>query len=166
LAVRLGAGGFHPGAACGIKKIAGGKSTADIPVIEEFAAGVDDEDIFGDELRGERDIGGDRDIARLGVSGDESVGDIGAFADGDGAYESVGGGEWDGSIGDEGHFDHESAGGAKDEILDIAGRGIGIDPDFHDVRARETSGLAGGETKKPAEAGDRPQRVFGFESIW
>jgi len=73
------AAGVDAGAAQGIHEVAQGQGGGDAAGVVGFAARGEDADALGDEIGGERDVGGDDEVAGLGAAEDFAVSDVDAL---------------------------------------------------------------------------------------
>ena len=86
---------------------------------------------FRDERGGERNIRGDRDVARLRGGFDVPVGNVRPAVDAHAADKRVAGRYLHPLVSDEDRRQREPLGGAEDDVLHVARRGVGVDPEFH-----------------------------------
>src|SRR5436309_325535 len=115
-----------------IHEVAHGEALADVVLRVLPAPGIEHGDALFHQAGGEGDVRGDGDVARLGVLGDVTVGDVRASLhpyDGDVGMVERG---REPLVGDQDRLQLEPPGGPVDDLLDVPRRGVGIDPELHE----------------------------------
>jgi hypothetical protein len=121
-----------------IKQIPHGKPLADIRLRVQFAAGIEGLSAVSDDLSGQRDIGRDDQIARLRKFYDTTIGNVQPSGHHD-AVDIFGAWNAQRLIGDQRHLGSGSFGGPIQHLFDLAGAGVGVDPDLHGFPPSSTS---------------------------
>jgi hypothetical protein len=125
-------GDVHAAAAQLFHEVAHCQSFADVFRGVELAARIQGVCLAFDDQRGEGNVGGDHQVAGLHVLDDALVGDVetgGHLARADvrrGWYAQH-------LIGDQRGHDARPLRGAKEDFLDHAGAGVGVNPDLHSL---------------------------------
>jgi signal transduction histidine kinase len=174
-AVGAVAAGLDAGAAQPVHEVPHRQTLADALAGVLLATRVDHGHAPGHEERRQRDVGRDGDVARRRVLHDVAVRHVGAAVDADGGGVGVPGREEQALVGDEDGVDAQPLGRAQADVLHVAGRGVGVEPESHRERNREAvragpggparrkvgrgRGGAPGAYATPARAGQRPGRA-------
>jgi hypothetical protein len=123
--------GLDAGSAQAVHEIADGEALADVLFGVLLAAGIEHRDPLLDQTGGERDVGGDGDVACFSLVRDVAVGDVWASRDLHRGDEGMIERRRQPLVGDEHGRQLQPARGAEDDLLHVARSGVGVDPDFH-----------------------------------